>query len=54
MQATELVRDYISAWNRRDPAGIVSLLTSNGCIWKCQYGPMLNGFRGVEFCGRGG
>lgn len=30
MQAAELVREYISAWNRRDPMGIVGLLTNNG------------------------
>jgi AraC-like DNA-binding protein len=30
MQAAELVKDYFSAWNRRDPMGIVSLLTRNG------------------------
>ena len=29
MQAAELVRGYIGAWNRRDPTGIVSLLSHN-------------------------
>jgi AraC-like DNA-binding protein len=30
MQAAELVEEYISAWNRRDPAAILGMMTNNG------------------------
>jgi AraC-like DNA-binding protein/ketosteroid isomerase-like protein len=43
MQATELVRNYFSAWNRRDPAGIVSLLARNGFYFDIPTNKKLSG-----------
>jgi len=43
MQATELVRNYFNAWNRRDPAGIVSLLTRNGSYFDIPTNKKLSG-----------
>ena len=43
MQAAELVRDYISAWNRRDPVGIASMLTTNGFYFDVPTNEKLSG-----------
>jgi len=49
MQAAELVRDYFSAWNRRDPIGIVSLLTRNGFYFDVPTNEKLSGQALVQY-----
>jgi len=49
MQAAELVRDYISAWNRRDAAGIVSLLSRNGFYFDVPSNQKLSGEALVQY-----
>jgi AraC-like DNA-binding protein len=49
MQAAELVRDYISAWNRRDAAGIVNLLTHNGFYFDVPLNKKLSGEPLVQY-----
>jgi len=49
MQAAELVRDYISAWNRRDAAGIVNLLTHNGFYFDVPVNQKLSGEPLVQY-----
>jgi AraC-like DNA-binding protein/ketosteroid isomerase-like protein len=49
MQAAELVRDYFSAWNRRDPTGIVSLLTRNGYYFDVPTNKKLSGEALVQY-----
>jgi AraC-like DNA-binding protein len=52
MQAAELVRDYISAWNRRDPAGIASMLTSNGFYFDVPTNEKLSGEALIQYLAR--
>ncbi len=49
MQAAELVRDYIGAWNRRDAVGIVSLLTHNGFYFDVPLNKKLSGEPLVQY-----
>jgi AraC-like DNA-binding protein len=49
MQAAELVRDYISAWNRRDATGIVSLLSRNGFYFDVPTNQKLSGEALVQY-----
>ena len=49
MQAAELVRDYFNAWNRRDPAGIVGLLTQNGFYFDVPTNEKLSGEPLVQY-----
>ena len=49
MQAAELVRDYISAWNRRDAVGIVSLLSRNGFYFDVPVNQKLSGEPLVQY-----
>ena len=49
MQAAELVRDYISAWNRCDAAGIVNLLTHNGFYFDVPVNRKLSGEPLVQY-----
>lgn len=49
MQAAELVKDYFSAWNRRDPTGIVNLLTRNGFYFDVPTNEKLSGEALVQY-----
>ncbi len=49
MQAAELVSEYISAWNRRDAAGIVSLLSRNGFYFDVPVNRKLSGEPLVQY-----
>ncbi len=49
MQAAELVRNYISALNRRDAAGIVNLLTHNGFYFDVPVNRKLSGEPLVQY-----
>ncbi len=49
MQAAELVRDYIRAWNRRDPTGIVSLLGQNAFYFDVPVNKKLSGEALVQY-----
>ena len=49
MQAAELVRNYISAWNRRDATGIVSLLSRNGFYFDVPSNQKLSGEALVQY-----
>jgi AraC-like DNA-binding protein len=49
MQAAELVKDYISAWNRRDATGIVSLLSRNGFYFDVPTNQKLSGEALVQY-----
>jgi AraC-like DNA-binding protein len=49
MQAAELVKDYFSAWNRRDPTGIVNLLTRNGFYFDVPTNEKLSGQALVQY-----
>ena len=52
MQAAELVRDYIGAWNRRDPTGIVNLLSQNAFYFDVPVNKKLSGEALVQYLAR--
>ena len=49
MQAAELVRDYIGAWNRRDPTGIVNLLGQDAFYFEVPVNQKLSGEALVQY-----
>ncbi len=52
MQAAELVRDYIGAWNRRDPTGIVNLLGQDAFYFDVPVNKKLSGEALVQYLAR--
>jgi AraC-like DNA-binding protein/ketosteroid isomerase-like protein len=49
MQAAELVEEYISAWNRCDPAAIVGLMTNDGVYFDVPTNEKLSGEMLVQY-----
>jgi AraC-like DNA-binding protein/ketosteroid isomerase-like protein len=49
MQAAELVEEYISAWNRCDPAAIVGLMTNDGVYFDVPTNEKLSGEALVQY-----